>query len=171
MRSSQPNREKGEGRFWILSGCCKKALHPYPSLSKLFLLFSVFHKIPGEATRNASYHLSYQLHSVYSTCYRKKCFLISPRSPQVIPGLSPLSLQPLLCPTLSDPMHCSTPGSSVLCYLPEFVLIHVFWVKKVGVHYTRPYMIFWEPKCNGRVKLWISGCYAWIWNKETQKTG
>lgn len=112
MRSSQPNREKGEGRFWILSGCCKKALCPYPSLSKLFLLFSVFHKIPGEATQNASYHLSYQLHSVYSTSCRKKCFLISPRSPQVIPGLSPLNLQPLLAssPPGNDYPH-ATPDS------------------------------------------------------------
>lgn len=38
VQSSQPNREKGEGRFWILSRCYKKALCPYPSLSKLFLL-------------------------------------------------------------------------------------------------------------------------------------
>ena len=30
-----------------------------------------------------------------------------------------------LCPTLCDPMDCSTPGSSVLHYLPEFAQIHV----------------------------------------------
>ena len=33
-----------------------------------------------------------------------------------------------LCPTLCDPMNCSTPGSSVLHYLPEFVHTHVHWV-------------------------------------------
>ena len=33
-----------------------------------------------------------------------------------------------LCPTLCDPMDCSTPGSSVLHYLPEFAQIHAHWV-------------------------------------------
>ena len=30
--------------------------------------------------------------------------------------------------TLCDSLDCSTPGSSVLCYLPEFAQIHVHWV-------------------------------------------
>ena len=33
-----------------------------------------------------------------------------------------------LCPTLCDPMDCSTPGSSVFQYLPEFAQIHVHWL-------------------------------------------
>ena len=32
------------------------------------------------------------------------------------------------CPTLLQPMDCSTPGSSVLAYLQEFARIHVHWV-------------------------------------------
>ena len=32
------------------------------------------------------------------------------------------------CPTLCDPIDCSTPGSYVLHYLPEFAQIHVHWV-------------------------------------------
>ena len=32
------------------------------------------------------------------------------------------------CPTLCDPMDCSTPGSPVLHYLLEFAQIHVHWV-------------------------------------------
>ena len=32
------------------------------------------------------------------------------------------------CLTLSEPMNCSTPGSSALLYLPEFTQIHVHWV-------------------------------------------
>ena len=32
------------------------------------------------------------------------------------------------CPTLCDPMDCSTPGSPVLHHLPEFAQIHVHWV-------------------------------------------
>ena len=30
------------------------------------------------------------------------------------------------CPTLCDPMNCSTPGFPVLHYLPEFAQIHAF---------------------------------------------
>ena len=33
-----------------------------------------------------------------------------------------------LCPTLCDPMDCSTPGSSVLHSLPKFAQSHVHWV-------------------------------------------
>ena len=32
------------------------------------------------------------------------------------------------CPTLCDPMDCSTPGFPVLLYLPEFAQTHVHWV-------------------------------------------
>ena len=32
------------------------------------------------------------------------------------------------CPTLCEPMDCSTPGLPVLHYLPEFVQTHVHWV-------------------------------------------
>ena len=32
------------------------------------------------------------------------------------------------CPTLCDPMDCSTPGPSVHHQLPEFTQIHVHWV-------------------------------------------
>ena len=33
-----------------------------------------------------------------------------------------------LCLTPCNHIHCSTPGSSVLCYLLEFAQIHVHWV-------------------------------------------
>ena len=33
-----------------------------------------------------------------------------------------------LCPTLCDPVDCSTPGFPVLYYLPEFAQTHVHWV-------------------------------------------
>ena len=33
-----------------------------------------------------------------------------------------------LCLTLCNPLDCSTPGSPVLHYLPEFAQIHVHWV-------------------------------------------
>ena len=34
----------------------------------------------------------------------------------------------LLCPTLCDPMDCSTPGFPVLCQLPELAQTQVHWV-------------------------------------------
>ena len=33
------------------------------------------------------------------------------------------------CPTLCDPMDCSTPGLSVHHQLPEFTQTHVYWVR------------------------------------------
>ena len=32
------------------------------------------------------------------------------------------------CPTLCDPMDCSTPGFPVLHYPPEFALTHFYWI-------------------------------------------
>ena len=42
-----------------------------------------------------------------------------------------------LCPTLCDPMDCSTPEFPVLCYLPDFVQIHVHWVGD-AIHLSHP---------------------------------
>ena len=38
-----------------------------------------------------------------------------------------LLFSPKSCPTLCDPVDCSTPGSPALHYLPEFAQIHVCW--------------------------------------------
>ena len=35
---------------------------------------------------------------------------------------------PELCPTICDPMDCSTPGCPVFHHLPEFAQTHVHWV-------------------------------------------
>ena len=42
-----------------------------------------------------------------------------------------------LCPTLCDPMDCSTPEFPVLCYLPDFVQTHVHWVGD-AIHLSHP---------------------------------
>ena len=47
-----------------------------------------------------------------------------PPAPQ-FKSISSSALGLLYGPTLRDPMDCSTPGSSVLHYLPEFAQIHV----------------------------------------------
>ena len=53
-----------------------------------------------------------------------------PRSPGFIRlGTSQFSSVTQSCPTLCDPMDCSTPGFPVLHYLPEFTQTHV---RRVG---------------------------------------
>ena len=37
----------------------------------------------------------------------------------------------VVCPTFCDSMDCSTPGSSILHYIPEFAQTHVHWVGDV----------------------------------------
>ena len=46
------------------------------------------------------------------------------------------------CLTLCDPMDCSTPGSPVLHYLPEFAQIH-------GLHQNLTRGSFWQVECSG----------------------
>ena len=50
----------------------------------------------------------------------------------------------MLCPTLCNPVDCSTPGSPVLHCLREFAQIHVRWV---GGHksYLSNHLILWCP--------------------------
>ena len=49
-----------------------------------------------------------------------------------------------LCPTLWDPMNCSTWDFPVLNYLPEFVQAHVHWVSDVMK--LHPVMLFFCPQ-------------------------
>ena len=50
-------------------------------------------------------------------------------------------------PTLCKPMDCSTPGFPVLHYLPEFVQIHIHWVKDV-IQTTHPLLPTFPPAFN-----------------------
>ena len=47
---------------------------------------------------------------------------------KVMLSFGPVVVQLLLGLTLCKPMDCSTTGSSILHYLPEFAQIHVHWV-------------------------------------------
>ena len=40
------------------------------------------------------------------------------------------------CPTLCNPMYCSTPGFPVPHHLPEFPQIHVHWISDVHMMYS-----------------------------------
>ena len=62
------------------------------------------------------------------------------------------------CTTLHDPMDCSTPGSSVLNYLPAFAQIHVHWASD-AIHPFHPLSSSSSPAFNlsqhqGLFKKW-----------------
>ena len=65
--------------------------------------------------------------------------------------LSPLRLLLLLftqsCPTLCDPMDCSTPSFAVLHYLLEFAQTHVHWVDD-AIQPSHPLLRFSHPVLN-----------------------
>ena len=54
-----------------------------------------------------------------------QCFLSKADCP---PHVGSVQLITQLCPTLCDPMNCSTPGLPVHHHLPEFTQTHVRWV-------------------------------------------
>ena len=66
------------------------------------------------------------------------------------------------CPTLCDPMDCSTPGFPVLHYLPEFAQTHVHWVSDAiqPSPPLLPLVFYRHPNVHERVKenLHMSQC-------------
>ena len=69
-----------------------------------------------------------QLSGAYILCFQILTFLRAHRGS----GRSQMAAQFIsvaqLCPTLCDPMDCSTPGLPVHHQLPEFTQTHVHWV-------------------------------------------
>ena len=62
-------------------------------------------------------------------CLEEACSLQSfPREPTLAISSVQFSLVTQSCPTLCDPMDCSTPGLPVHHQLPELTQIHVHWV-------------------------------------------
>ena len=51
------------------------------------------------------------------------------------------------CPTLWDPMDCSTPGFPVLHYLPKFAQTHVHWISD-GIQPSHPLSSPFPPAFN-----------------------
>ena len=57
-----------------------------------------------------------------------------------------------MCPTLCDPMNCSTPGLPVIHYLPEFTQIHVHPVISFSVV---PFSFWPQPfPASGSFPIW-----------------
>ena len=66
------------------------------------------------------------------------------------------------CPTLCDPMDCSTPGFPVLHSLPEFAQTHIHWVSD-AIQSVRPLSSPFPPafnlsQCQGLFK-WVSSLH------------
>ena len=66
-----------------------------------------------------------------------------------------------LCPTLCDPMDCSTPGFPVHCKLPELAQTHVYWVSDAiqPSHPPSP-PAFYLSQHQGIFK-WVSSSHQW----------
>ena len=64
------------------------------------------------------------------------------------------------CPTLCDPMNCSTPGLPVHHHLPEFTQTHVHWVGDATL--CRP--LFLLPSIPPSIRVFSNGstlCMRW----------
>ena len=61
-----------------------------------------------------------------------------------------------LCLTLCGPMDCSTPGFSVLLYLPKFVQIHVHWSMMPFNHLTLCHPLVFLPSIFPRIRIFSS---------------
>ena len=63
-----------------------------------------------------------------------------------------------VCPTLCDPMDCSTPGSPVFHYLPEFVQTHVHWASDA----TQPSHLLLPASPPVLNLSWHQGLFQWV---------
>ena len=73
-----------------------------------------------------------------------------------------------LCPTLCDPMNCSTPGFPVLHYLPEFAQTYAQWVSE-AIQWSHPLSPPSPLALNLSQHLdlsqWKKKHLGWIWKK------
>ena len=74
------------------------------------------------------------------------------------------------CLTLFDPMDCSTPGSSVLHYLPEFAQTHVHWVSDT-VQPSHPLSPSSPPALNLSQHQGLFQWVSWLFTSGGQSTG
>ena len=68
----------------------------------------------------------------YLLCKNKMCLHLGRQLCEFLTPASSISgFVVQSCPTLCDPINCSTPGFPVLHYLPEFAQTHVHWVSNI----------------------------------------
>ena len=72
-----------------------------------------------------------------------------------------------MCPTLWDPMDCSTPGLPDLLYLPEFAQTHVSWVGDV----IQPSHLLLPPSPPALNLCQNQGLFQWVFPSGGQSTG
>ena len=71
------------------------------------------------------------------------------------------------CPTLCDPMNCSTPGFPVLHYLLEFAHTHVHWVSE-AIQPSHPLLPPSPPALNLPQHLFPM---SWFFTSDDQRIG
>ena len=121
--------------IWIIQGFVLSSLH-FILISRAFFLFffiprefRMFHTIFMWYANEDLPCLSFKQHLL--SCYGLDSVLrMGKNKVLALFALKKLSCCSVAksCLTLCDPLDCSTPGSSVLHYLPEFAQIHVRWV-------------------------------------------
>ena len=77
------------------------------------------------------------------------------------------------CPTLGDPMDCSTPGFPVHHQLPELTQIHVHWVND-AIQISHPLLSPFPPAFNlsphQGISQWVSSLHQWVkWVKSLRR--
>ena len=72
------------------------------------------------------------------------------------------------CPTLCDPLDCTTPGFPVLCYVLEFAETHIHWVMMSSNH-----LILCHPFSSCLQSFWTSGSFpmSWLFTSGCQSIG
>ena len=68
------------------------------------------------------------------------------------------------CVTLCHPMDCSTPGSPVLSYLPEFAQIHVLWVSD-AIYLSHPLSLIFCLQSFPAIRV------SWLFTSSGQNIG
>ena len=108
-----------------------------------------------------------------------KILIVVVRFTSVFIGSVQFSSVTLSCPTLCDPMNCSTPGLPVHHQLPESTETHVHWVGD-AIQPSHPLSFPSAPALNpsqhqGLFK-WVSSSHQWpkyqfqLWNQSYQGT-
>ena len=93
---------------------------------------------------NLNHHLQWKISSPFEYAYSRNYFLHT----RIFLSLCCCCSDAQLCLTLCSAMDCSTPGSLVLHYLPEFAQIHVNALCSSPVAYWTPSNLWGSSSCH-----------------------
>ena len=108
-------------------------------------------------------------HSQTRATWKMRVLLLSPdwRFSRVLSGFRVISVGWFCCfssvaqscPTLCNPMNCSTPGFLVLHYLPELAQTHVHWVTDAISSSVAPFSFVFNLSQHQGLSQWVSSSY------------